>query len=610
MAAMNYSQAITQNKDPEGRVAFQIARNDEFFKLLIGKGHLKYVKRSELPAGTTPLPLMWTFIWKICPITGKRLKAKARAVQRGDLAVADVHYDAEQSFSPCPQMAGIKMTVAASAQEGAHTAKADVTGAFINATPSRRVFLYTLEGTHMDDEDGTPMLLEQLSNLYGSKDAAYRWLHLAFEELERLGFHHSLWDPCLLRMTITGQDELGKFTAESERCSSKTETAATLTDDSVEGMASMHEGDQDIPEVIPFDFSKLIGAQPKNGEHDVFYIIAAIWVDDLLLVSNNLKLLKAMLKRFLARFPGTQEMNPNHFLGFSLKRSKDGIMVSQPALAQKAVIAAKMEGANPHATPLTSMVDPKDRPGTNKERMQAKALMPNLWNILGMVGYMGHTRPELLTAYCTLSRVASDPAVKHVRQMKRLVRYVAGTQAHGLMFNRNTEERRVVIYVDTNFDMDVVTGIVAFYNGGNVMSRSQRQKTKTISSFASESVGLSEAVRVALYLQAIARDTGDDPPPPLILCDNQAAIQVVNNRQGYTTKARHFKIRMQWVRQRVENREVEIRYVKSEENVADLLTKPLSLQLWRRLAPQMRGVEPLAAFQGTLQSQEGDLGEQ
>ena len=142
------------------------------------------------------------------------------------------------------------------------------------------------------------------------------------------------------------------------------------------------------------------------------------------------------------------------------------------------------------------------------------------------------------------------------------------------------------------------------------MSRSQRQKTKTISSFASENVGLSEAVRVALYLQAIARDTGDDPPPPLILCDNQAAIQVVNNRQGYTTKARHFKIRMQWVRQRVENREVEIRYVKSEENVADLLTKPLSLQLWRRLAPQMRGVEPLAAFQGTLQSQEGDLGEQ
>ena len=65
---------------------------------------------------------------------------------------------------------------------------------------------------------------------------------------------------------------------------------------------------------------------------------------------------------------------------------------------------------------------------------------------------------------------------------------------------------------------------------------------------------------------------------------------------------------------RITEDDVTIRYVSTADNVADLLTKPLGLPIWSKLAPQLRGEVPLAAeeliqqyYQGKVKQLRGEV---
>ena len=62
---------------------------------------------------------------------------------------------------------------------------------------------------------------------------------------------------------------------------------------------------------------------------------------------------------------------------------------------------------------------------------------------------------------------------------------------------------------------------------------------------------------------------------------------------GQANQVNHYKLRLAWVRERIEEGDIVVKHIKTENNIADLLTKPLSAQLFRRLYPQIRGTERL-----------------
>jgi hypothetical protein len=613
--AMSYNEAITNNPDPDERKAFQEAAHQEFYGNLIGKGCVKFVTEDELPADAEPLSLLWTMLWKIDSVTGKKVRAKARCCQRGDLAKPFVHYDPAVQYSPTPSMTAAKMVITMGLKPGIFLLKFDVTAAFTKASPGRRTWLFTPQGMHQYDDLGRKMLLEQMSNLYGSVDAARRWLDLAFEQIIAMGFRRSLWDPCLMRMTMP-KAEVAEYIQreiliESDQEFKREETALSA-DDTANEFGIMHEGARDIPEVAKFDFDQLIGNQPFNDDPETSWVTGVLWVDDGLYASNDRNLLENVKDKMLLKFPGTFEWNPTSFLGMAVQRPSAGKMIiAQHVLAEKMVATAKLTDCKPHPIPLTAMVDVSERPVTQSDKNQAKSKMNNVQEVVGQLGYLIHTRPELKTAYGQMSRIASNPAMKHLKALKRVIRYVQGTLDHGIEFTREGPQD-LVVFVDTNFDATVYTGIVAYYNGGPIEARTMRQKTVKISSFTAEGVGLCECVRLVVYLRALIRDTGERiDKPTTIYCDNQAAIAVANRTDGHTNKARHYKIRMKWVQERIAAGDVIIKYVKSAMNVADLLTKPLALPTWRILAPQVRGADPIVALNeavnGTQQSLEEDL---
>ena len=585
---MSYNEAITNNSDSEERKAFQEAAHQEFYGNLIGKGCVKFVTEDELPADADPLSLLWTMPWKIDSVTGKKVRAKARCCQRGDLAKPFVHYDPAVQYSLTPSMTAAKMVMTMGLKPGVFLLKFDVTAAFTKASPGRRTWLFTPQGMHQYDDLGRKMLLKQMSNLYRSVDAARKWLDLAFEQILAMGFRRSLWDPCLMRMTLP-KAEVAEYIQkdiliESDQEFKRDADTAMSADDTANEFGIMHEGDRDIPEVAKFDFDQLIGNQPFNNDPDTSWVTGVLWIDDGLYASNDRDLLENVKDKMLLKFPGTFEWDPTLFLGMAIRRPAVGKMIIEQHV-----------------------------PDTQSVKTQVKSKMNNVQEVVGQLGYLIHTRPELKTAYGQMSRIASNPAMKHLKALKRVMRYVQGTLDHGIVFTRDGPQD-LVVFVDTNFDETVYTGIVAYYNGGPIEARTMRQKTVKISSFTAEGVGLCECVRLVVYLRALIRDTGQRiDKPTIIYCDNQAAIAVANRTDGHTNKARHYKIRMKWVQERIAAGDVIIKYVRSAMNVADLLTKPLALSTWRILAPQVRGADPIVALneeKEARQSPEDDLGDQ
>jgi hypothetical protein len=372
------------------------------------------------------------------------------------------------------------------------------------------------------------------------------------------------------------------------------EVMAAIDDNAQTGMAELHYGSHEIPEVIEYDMDKVIASHPPNGTNGYLWLNLILYIDDGYLYSNSPELYEAFRDKFLERFPGTYENNPSTMLGITIRVDDEGVELVQPALQAKMLEEAGMNGTKTSPTPMLSYVDTQIRPVSETDFAKVDAAMPNFANLNGMMGYLAHTMPALKLAYGQLSRAASNPHIKHVLQMKRVVRWVRGNIGKGIRFMTQPQQSLLEVFVDTSYDLDVFTGIIARSNGGTIYARSMRQKTVKTSTHIAELVGLSEGVRVVIYLRALFRDMGvvfDEPTP--VWCDNRSVVQVVNRLDGQANQVKHYKLRLAWVRERVDEGDIIVRHIKTENNIADLLTKPLSTPLFRRLYPQIRGTEAI-----------------
>ena len=147
---------------------------------------------------------------------------------------------------------------------------------------------------------------------------------------------------------------------------------------------------------------------------------------------------------------------------------------------------------------------------------------------------------------------------------------------------------------DANHDETCVSGMVAIYGGAVFAGRSWVQQGSQLHSFAAEKVALTDATKMACWVKDLAMDLGVPVGGPIVIYDdNQALIRCVKN-ENTSSKTRHLRIRMAWVKQMIKEQRVEVRYVTSTENISDALTKPLTRIPFVFCREQMLGEEQVA----------------
>ena len=131
-----------------------------------------------------------------------------------------------------------------------------------------------------------------------------------------------------------------------------------------------------------------------------------------------------------------------------------------------------------------------------------------------------------------------------------------------------------------------ISGYVILLNNNILSWKSKKQGIVALSSFEAELVALVSGVEQAVYLFEVLEFLGCKLEPKInVFCDNQAAIHAF--KQTETTKRSKFiDIRFLRLKERLKSR-VNLNYVCSEDNIADMLTKVVSTATFKRLSPRL-----------------------
>jgi len=117
--------------------------------------------------------------------------------------------------------------------------------------------------------------------------------------------------------------------------------------------------------------------------------------------------------------------------------------------------------------------------------------------------------------------------------------------------------------------------------------RSKGQKHVTLSSSEAEYVSISEVVKEILFVRQVLKTLDIEVELPIkVLVDNVGAIQMSNNNvSGAAT--RHVNMRYHFVRELICNKIIEVGFIRSDENDADLMTKNLVRRLFEKYADKL-----------------------
>ena len=166
------------------------------------------------------------------------------------------------------------------------------------------------------------------------------------------------------------------------------------------------------------------------------------------------------------------------------------------------------------------------------------------------------------------------------------VQYIRGTQNLGATFKVH-EPIHVIAYIDASFaihpHMKSHTGCVITLGKGAIYAKSGTQRLMTKSSSEAELVALSHSANQVLWTRNFLRCQGHHQPPALIHQDNQSTIQLIRNGRSNSECTRHVDIRYYFLHHRMSTSDIDIQYLPTKEMIADILTKPLQVELFRKL---------------------------
>ncbi|GAB2274840.1 hypothetical protein Dimus_039096 [Dionaea muscipula] len=231
-------------------------------------------------------------------------------------------------------------------------------------------------------------------------------------------------------------------------------------------------------------------------------------------------------------------------------------------------------------------------------------------SMVGGLRYVTCTRLDILFLVEWSARFMDAPTIEHMVAYKRILRYLKGTLTFGLWYASSTPAAAVTSfalvspssaacgtvsaaqcvlfgYSDSDWGGDVdnrksTTGFLFSLGSAPFSWVSKLQPIVTLSSSEAEYIAMASCTSHALWLrQFLAELKVEQGDPTVIFVDNQSAIAIAKN-PVYHDRSKHIDVRFHFLRDAVANDVVKLEHVKTQDQLADLLTKPLATQVFTR----------------------------
>ena len=135
-------------------------------------------------------------------------------------------------------------------------------------------------------------------------------------------------------------------------------------------------------------------------------------------------------------------------------------------------------------------------------------------------------------------------------------------------------------YIDASFakerDRKSTTGAVIFLGGAVLWATSAKQGVVSKSSTEAELIALSDILSMVLWISLFLQELGFGGEIPVVHQDNQSGIRIATKGFSNNINMRHVDIRKMWIKQFIDEKKIALSYTKTEDMVADGMTKPLT----------------------------------
>jgi hypothetical protein len=319
-------------------------------------------------------------------------------------------------------------------------------------------------------------------------------------------------------------------------------------------------------------------------------VIICLYVDDMLIFGTDLESIQNTKEILSSSFSMKDMGVADIILGIRIMRQGDSLVLNQSHYIEKILKKFNHFDSPPISTPFDPHI--KLYPNTGRAISQLEYS-----RVIGSLMYaMTCTRPDIAYAVGKLSRYTHNPSDIHWNAVNRVLRYLKKTIDYGIVYSGYPsvlEGYTDASWIAENEDHLSTSGWVFTLGGGAVSWGSKKQSIITDSTMAAEFVALASGSKEAEWLRSMLWELPlwPKPMPPISLhCDSQSMLSRAYS-QIYNGKSRHIGLRHSYVRNLITDGVITIDYVKSNQNLADPLTKGLARELVWRTSKGM-GLQP------------------
>ena len=164
--------------------------------------------------------------------------------------------------------------------------------------------------------------------------------------------------------------------------------------------------------------------------------------------------------------------------------------------------------------------------------------------------------------------------------MKRVLRYVKGTEDYELLYKKGKSNEELIGYSDSDFagdchDRKSTSGHIFFFGAMAVSWSSQKQSIVALSSYEAEYIAATTATCQAMWMNRLISElTNNEETKVKLMVDNQSAIMLSKNPVHHN-RTKHIDTRYHIIRECVEDKKIEIVFIQTEDQLANIFTKAL-----------------------------------
>nr|GEU36988.1 retrovirus-related Pol polyprotein from transposon TNT 1-94 [Tanacetum cinerariifolium] len=283
-------------------------------------------------------------------------------------------------------------------------------------------------------------------------------------------------------------------------------------------------------------------------------LLVQIYVDDIIFGSTNPNLSKRFEKLMHSKFEISIIGELKFFLGIQIHQSPRGIFINQAKYAQEILKKHGMTSCDSVGTSMATKHLDADLVGTPVDQTKYSSMVEALM-------YLTASRPDIMHATCYCARYQAQPIEKHLTAVKRIFRYLKDTINIGLWYPKDTSFK-LTAFSDLDHagcldSRKSTSGGIQFLGGDKLVSWSLKKQDCTSMSFT-------EAEYVSL----------------------SAAIAILYNPVQHS-RTKHIDVRYHFIKEKDENGIVELFFVRTEYQLADLFTKALPEERFKYLVRRL-----------------------